>query len=61
MTCVNGCASVEKVITITESNCSIVPHIIITDEQFEQMYLDELFRPILIDIDRQSRIIDLCK
>ena len=43
------------------SDCSIVPYIKLTDKQIDALLLDELFHSVIVDIDKQSRIIDLCK
>ena len=56
-----GCASEPKVIVTKVSDCSIVPYINLSEKQIDALILDELFHSVLIDIDKQSRIIDECK
>ena len=57
----SGCASVERIVTVEVSSCSIVPYINLTDKQIDALLLDELFHSVLIAIDKQSQIIDECK
>ncbi len=56
-----GCAVEPKVIVTKVSDCSIVPYIKLTNKQIDALLLDELFHSVIVDIDKQSRIIDLCK
>ena len=61
MSLLTGCANAERIVKVEVSNCSIVPYIQLTEKQEDALYLDELFHQLLIDIDRQSQVIDECK
>jgi hypothetical protein len=50
----------ERVITVTKSNCSIVPRIDLTLDEIDIIILDGRLHDLMMRIDKQEQIIDIC-
>jgi len=57
-----GCASEPnvKTITVTKSNCLVVPYLDLSDEEIDALVEDIRLHPLIIRIDKQNRILDVC-
>jgi hypothetical protein len=50
----------ERVITVTKSNCNIVPRIDLTLDEIDIIILDGRLHDLMMRIDKQEQIIDIC-
>jgi hypothetical protein len=58
----SGCASatLPSVITVTKSDCNIVPRIDLTLDEIDIIILDGRLHDLMMRIDKQEQIIDIC-
>lgn len=62
MTLLSGCVSaVPSVITVEKVSCSTVPYINLSNSEIDALLLNVELHNLIVDIDKQSRIIDGCK
>ena len=51
----------ERIVTVTKVNCATVPYINLTEHQLDMLFKGKELHTLVLDIDKQSRIIDECK
>lgn len=51
----------ERIVTVVKSNCDIVPRIDLTLDEIDIIILDGRLHDLMMRIDKQESIIDLCK
>lgn len=57
-----GCVSApQQVVTVIKSNCDIVPYINLNDAEIDALIDDARLHDLIIRVDKQNRVIDLCK
>ena len=61
MSLLSGCASEPRIVKVIESDCNVVPYINVSDKQIDLLLDNDGLHSLLIEIDKQSRIIDGCK
>lgn len=62
MMLLQGCVSApNQVVTVIKSNCDIVPYIDLNDAEIDALVDNDELHALIIRIDKQNRVIDLCK
>ena len=51
----------ERVVTVTKVSCATVPYINLSEHQLDMLFRGKELHTLVLDIDKQSRIIDECK
>ena len=51
----------ERVVTVTKISCDSVPYLDLDETEIDAMVADSRLHDLVIRIDRQNRIIDVCK
>ena len=51
----------ERIVTVVKSNCDIVPRIDLTLDEIDIIILDGRLHDLMMRIDKQEGIMDLCK
>lgn len=61
MVLLSACESAPEVVTVTKSNCDIVPYIDLTEKEIDALIDNAELHGLIIRVDKQNRVIDLCK
>jgi hypothetical protein len=62
MLALSACGSApNRIVTVKKTNCDIVPYIDLNDAEIDGLVANIALHDVIVRIDKQSQIIDLCK